>query len=186
MLDLQPATTRMASLLGGVTDEQLAARTPCPRYTLGDLIHHVDGLSLAFTTAATKRFGPGGSQAPPVDAARLSAEWRVRIPDQLSGLAAAWRDPEAWEGMTQAGGVDLPAPVAAAVALNELTVHGWDISRASGQPYDCDPASLDVCTQFLAQAGPRGDAFGPVVEVPADASALDRMIGLSGRDPLWR
>ena len=186
MLDLQPATTRMAALLGGVTDEQLAVQTPCPEYALGDLVHHVDGLSLAFTAAATKRFGPGGSQPPSVDAARLSPDWRVRIPDQLSGLAAAWRDPEAWEGMTQAGGVDLPAPVAAAVALNELTVHGWDISRASGQPYDCDPASVAACTQFLAQAGPRGDAFGPVVDVPANASALDRMIGLSGRDPFWR
>jgi len=27
--------------------------------------------------------------------------------------------------------------------------------------------------------------FGPVVEVPDDAPLLDRVIGLTGRDPAW-
>ncbi len=31
----------------------------------------------------------------------------------------------------------------------------------------------------------RGDAFGPVVDVSDDAPLLDRVIGLSGRDPGW-
>jgi len=32
---------------------------------------------------------------------------------------------------------------------------------------------------------PEGGPFGPVVEVPATAPLLDRVIALSGRDPNW-
>jgi hypothetical protein len=31
----------------------------------------------------------------------------------------------------------------------------------------------------------RAGLFGPVVEVPDDAPLLDRVIGLTGRDPAW-
>jgi uncharacterized protein (TIGR03086 family) len=186
MFDISPATEQLASLLRGVGDEQLAGPTPCPRYSLGDLIDHVNGLSLAFTRAAAKSFPTGRSQPPSADASRLGPDWRTRIPNQLTRLAEAWRDPSAWEGMTEAGGVDLPAQVAAMVVLNEVVVHGWDVSRASGQPFRADPQVLAICGEFLGQATERsGDAFGPVVGVPADAPDLDRVIGLSGRDPSW-
>jgi Mycothiol maleylpyruvate isomerase N-terminal domain len=54
MLDLAPATTTLAALVNGVRDDQLSARTPCTESTLADLLDHVDGLSQAFTAAATK------------------------------------------------------------------------------------------------------------------------------------
>jgi uncharacterized protein (TIGR03086 family) len=185
MFDISPATEQMASVLRGVEDHQLAGPTPCPHYTLGDLVDHINGLSLAFTWAATKSFPSGRSRPPSVDASRLGPDWRTRIPEQLARLAEAWRDPAAWEGMTEAGGVDLPAQVAAMVALNEVVVHGWDVSRASGQPFRADPQALAICGEFLAQPGDRGDAFGLVVGIPAHAPQLDRVIGLSGRDPSW-
>ena len=93
--------------------------------------------------------------------------------------------------MTRAGGIDLPGEVAALVALDELVIHGWDVARASGQPYECDEASLEAVQGFVAQfSGPGQEAsrqglFGPVVDVPADASLLDRVIGMTGRDPGW-
>jgi hypothetical protein len=33
---------------------------------------------------------------------------------------------------------------------------------------------------------PRPPIFGPVVAVPDDASAMDRFVGLTGRDPEWQ
>lgn len=188
---LGPAAQQMSKLLGGVTDAQLSGRTPCPDYTLGDLIEHVGGLALAFTSAATKDNATANSQGPSGDVSRLGPDWRTRIPEQLTGLAQAWRDPDAWQGMTRAGGIDLPAEVAGQVALNELVIHGWDLARASRQDFVVDAKTLEATLAFVTamsqpgeEAG-RAGLFGPVIAVPDDAPALDRAIGLSGRDPSW-
>lgn len=61
-VDLEPATRQMADLVGGVPDQLLDAPTPCPGYSLGDLVDHVGGLTLAFTAAARKTFGDATSQ----------------------------------------------------------------------------------------------------------------------------
>ncbi len=190
-LDLAPAAKRMAALVGGVSDNQLGGVTPCPAYTLGDLLDHVGGLSVAFTAAARKAEPPGGSQGPSGDASRLEEGWRDRIARDLDALAAAWTEPQAWTGTAVAGGVEMPAEVAALVALDELVVHGWDVARASGQPYDVDPVSLEAVHGFVAQfSGPgqeesRAGLFGPVVPVRDVAPLLDRVVGMAGRDPSW-
>ncbi|MEY2478813.1 MAG: hypothetical protein QOG87_4128 [Actinomycetota bacterium] len=186
--DLEPAARRMADLVRNVPDDKLSAATPCPDYTLGDLIEHVGGLSLAFTAAATKTPLEGSDQGPSGDASRLDDDWRTSIPERLAALGAAWKDPEAWTGMTRAGGVDLPGEVGGLVALDELVVHGWDVAKASDQPYDPGADELEAVHGFVSQfAGDDGpdSIFGPPVPVPDDAPLLDRVIGLTGRDPSW-
>jgi uncharacterized protein (TIGR03086 family) len=108
----------------------------------------------------------------------------------LSALADAWDAPDAWQGMTQAGGQDLPGAMAGRIALDELVVHGWDIAQATGQPFDCDAATLDEVESTVQQvrAGNDGDLpglFGPVVAIAGDADALERVLSLTGRDPDW-
>lgn len=186
--DLTPAARRLADLVAAVPDDALGAPTPCPDYTLGDLLDHVGGLALAFTAAAAKAplaSGPSG------DASKLADDWRTRIPADLRALGEAWRDPDAWTGMTAAGGVDLPGDVAGLVALDEVVIHGWDVARASGQAFDVDPATLDALHGFVSQfSGPgneeaRAGLFGPEVRVPHDAPLLDRVVAMTGRDPGW-
>jgi uncharacterized protein (TIGR03086 family) len=191
MIDLEPATRTMAALIGGVADAQLDAPSPCPDYTVGDLVEHIGGLSIAFAAAARKQMLEGAAQGPSGDASRLGDDWRVEIPRRLADMAAAWRDPAAWTGMTQAGGIDLPGEVAGVVALDELVIHGWDLARSTGQPFECDPSLLVAVNEFVAQfSGPgheeeRAGLFGPEVPVPAEAPLVDRVIGMSGRDPTW-
>jgi len=191
VVDLEPAAQRMAALIADVPDGLLGGPTPCPEYTLGDLLDHVGGFALAFTAAATKDTAGFSSQRASGDASRLGDDWRTRIPRDLAALAHAWRDPAAWSGTTRAGGFELPGEVAGIIALDELVIHGWDVARAAGQVYDCDPSSLDVVHGFVVEmAGPGQEAgreglFGPVVPVPDDAPLFDRVIGLSGRHPSW-
>jgi uncharacterized protein (TIGR03086 family) len=190
-VDLMPAAQRLADLVRGIPDDVVDAPTPCPDYTVGDLVDHIGGAARAFTGAAVKDMGEVTATAPSGDASGLGGDWRTRIPRDLIGMAEAWRDPAAWTGMTRAGSVDLPGEVAGLVALDEVVIHGWDLARGIGQGYECDMPSLEAVHGFVAQfSGPgqeaaRAGLFGPVVDVPADAPLLDRVLGLAGRDPDW-
>jgi uncharacterized protein (TIGR03086 family) len=189
--DLMPAASRLAELVRNVSDEQLRAPTPCPAYTLGDLLDHVGGLAVVFTAAATKIPVDGAGQGGSGDASRLGDDWRTRIPAALLALGTSWRDPAAWEGMTTAGPIEVPGDVAAQIAFDEVVVHSWDVARASGQAYEPDPEALEVVHGFVSQfSGPgqdeaRAGLFGPEVTVPADAPLLDRVVAMAGRDPAW-
>lgn len=185
MIDLRPAAERMADLVEGVGDDRLAAPTP-DGIELGALLDHVGTLARVFGDVARKANAQGSP--PPPSAERLEPGWRARIAADLASLAEAWRDPAAWEGTTTAGGVDLPGAVAGLVVLDELVVHGWDVAVSSGQPYDPPAEEVEACRAFVAgfDAPRDGRLFGPVVDVPDDAPALDHLLGLAGRDPGWR
>ena len=183
--DLHPAAKSMAALVRRVDDDQLGSPTPCPKYTVGDLLDHIGGLTRAFTDAARKTNRGAGRAAP--HASGLEAGWRARIAADLDELASAWDAPDAWTGMTAAGGVELPGAVGGLVALDELVLHGWDLARATGQPFEVDDATLRGCREVLGQFGDgRGTAFAAPVSVPADAPLLDQVVALGGRDPGWQ
>jgi uncharacterized protein (TIGR03086 family) len=183
------AADRMSELIGGVDPSALDRPTPCAGTSVGDLLDHIGGLSLAFTAAARKE--PAGRSGPPPapDGANLAVDWKDDFPKRLDALGHAWADPAAWEGMSSAGGLEMPAEVTGLVALDELLIHGWDLARATDQPYRPDDASLETIKgwieEMLAQGFPRDGIFGPPVEVPASAPLLDRVVGLTGRDPSW-
>ena len=191
IVDLSPAARQMVAVLRGIDNDQLTARTPCEPSTIGDLVDHVDGLAQAFAAAAAKQTGAVTASPPAPDASRLGTDWRTRIPPRLDALAAAWTDPDAWQGMTEVGGVTLPGGIAGQVALNELVLHGWDIARASGQEYDIDPDTLHASWEAVSAMYPaheperRRGIFGPPVSVPDGAPLFHRLLGLSGRDPAW-
>lgn len=189
--DFGPSTRLVTDLLRDTSDAQLGDPTPCPGYTVGALCDHLVGLSTAFALSARKEPIPGGGQ-PSGDAGALAPDWREQAATNLADLAEGWTDQAAYEGMTQAGPIDLPAEVAAQVALNEVVVHGWDVAVATGRGYDPDPSAVEVCLAFVSSFEPPeggaaddGGLFGPPVPVPDDAPALHRLLGLAGRDPDW-
>lgn len=212
--DLEPAARRIVALLGRVDDSRLDGPTPCPDYAVRELLGHLTGLATAFRDAARKDLGASTAVSPDAALPVLDDDWREVLPLRLDEMAAAWGSPDAWTGMTRAGGVELPGEVAGAVALNELVVHGWDLARSTGQPYAAGEAELRSCEALLAPAedgaaadgpaadGPAADGsaadgsaadgsdgdslFGPPVPVPGDAPPLDRVIALSGRRPDWQ
>ena len=189
-LDIRPAAAQLAGLLALVPDDALDAPTPCEGMTLGQLIGHVIGFAEVFTLSARKDLGPMTATPPQPGDADLAPGWQQRAAAQLSALGAAWQADDAWEGMTQAGGVDLPGAAAGRVVLDELIVHGWDVARATGQPFEPDDGHLGEVERMVSQlrgddAGAIPGLFGPVVTVPAHATPLERVLGLTGRDPAW-
>lgn len=71
----------------------------------------------------------------------------------------------------------------------DVLLHTWDLATAGGQDAGLDEAE---CAQLLAGMQPmdellrRSGQYGPEVEVPDDAPAVDRLMGFLGRDPARR
>jgi len=188
--DLEAACRLTGRIVSAIDDEALDRPTPCEGLDVRSLLAHLDGLALAFTAAGAKDLGELTDTAPdPAAPVTLESGWRDRIPSRLQALADTWRDPDAWSGMTRAGGVDLPGEVAGLVALDEVVLHGWDVAAATGQPYEPDEASTAVVHGFLTESRKEDvpeSLFGPVVDVPTDAPLFDQALGLAGRDPSWQ
>ncbi len=188
LVDLGPAGDRLLTVIASIDDADLGAPTPCEGRTVGQLIGHLAGLTQAFRAAADKELGPL-TDTDPDSSGWPEAEpgWREALAAQVPAMAQAWRAPEAWEGMTRAGGVDLPGQVGGLVALDEIVLHGWDLARATGQAYDCDDATAGACMAFVGgfDEGGTPGLFGPSVSVGADATAFEQVLARSGRDPQW-
>ena len=189
-IDIRPAAAQMAGLLALVPDDALDAPTPCEGLTLGQLVGHVIGFAEVFTLSARKDLGLMTATPPSPGDADLAPGWQQRAAELLAALGSAWQADEAWDGMTQAGGVDLPGAAAGRVGLDELIVHGWDVARTTGQPFEPDDGHVREVEEMIGEL--RGDndgeipgLFGPVVAVAANATPLERVLGLTGRDPSW-
>jgi uncharacterized protein (TIGR03086 family) len=191
-VDLGPGVEQLKSLLASIDDKDLAKPSPCPLFTVGNVIAHVGGFAQAFTAAARKERSDLVEHAPTGDPAPLLADWRTRIPNDLDTLVEAWRDPSAWEGMTRIAAMDAPAEMVGATVADEIVVHSWDIGRAVGGEGATDPALIETAmaflTAFASPDAPAGEdvAFGPSRPAPANAAPLDEVLALAGRDPNWR
>jgi uncharacterized protein (TIGR03086 family) len=188
-LDFDPPVRKLRELLLGITDDDLSGPTPCDDWTLGDLLDHISHVVHAFTQAARKVTDPSTADRPGrPSGASLPAYWRSRLPVLLEDLAVAWRDPAAWTGTAQAAGLTMPAAAMGTVAMTELIMHSWDLARSTDQEYAADPRILDVVIEMLSQGACPGvpEVFGPPVETSDEASLLDQVVALSGRDPGWR
>lgn len=181
MIDLGPAAEEMSRLVSGVRDDQLDSPTPCSDWTVADLLVHVHQFATVFTHNARKE------QAQPPE--ELVNAWRLAIPDQLDELARAWREESAWQGRVSAGGVEIDAPDNAVVGIEELTVHGWDLARATSQDLRVDDARLDQVDRFFElfaeQISTSEGPFGLEVNASQGATRLERTVARTGRDPSW-
>ena len=178
-LDLAPAAAEVARVVAGVRDDQLTDPTPCTGTSVAAMLDHFVGLTLGMRMAAEKNPMQG---APKADADTLPDDWRTRLPSQLDELVVAWRQPGAWDGDTEAGGVRMPASAMGVVALNEVLVHGWDLAVATGQHSEADPAIAEAGLAAGRQILPADFRGGPVPFAHVVPSTPDR----HGRAGRWR
>ncbi|KGN31907.1 hypothetical protein N802_19325 [Knoellia sinensis KCTC 19936] len=186
--DLTPAAQKLSDVVRGVDDTQLDLPTPCEGRSVSQLLAHVHGLTASFRASADKELGPLTDTNPDQDGwPEPVAAWREEIPARSERLAGAWHDPEAWSGMTRAGGFDAPAEVMGVVALSEITLHGWDLARATGQDFEPDEDTVRVLADYVEGFDPSGTPgmFGPAVDV-GWATDFERVLARTGRDPRWQ
>jgi uncharacterized protein (TIGR03086 family) len=179
--------TDLAPVVGGITREQLQDPTPCTDYDVAQLQDHVLGW---LTTFAAGFADPDGS-APraSLDGYSAPADVAGEVRTATDTLAAALRGGAA-DRPLRLGESAMPGEMALGMILWEYQVHGWDLARATGQPWSPPSAATEESLGFapaMLTDDYQGDgkAFARRVAVPDEAPALDRLLGLSGRDPSW-
>jgi uncharacterized protein (TIGR03086 family) len=171
-----------------VAPAQLDEPTPCPEWDVRALVNHLMFWS-AFRSELAARKQTAPADDPITEQTDLTrGDWAETLASQLDKAVAAWAEPGATEGDTGLAGGSMPARMIGMMMVGELVVHGWDLARATGQELATDPAVLETAHEMTAAMGPQGremGAFGAEVAVPESAPLLDRVLGLSGRDPHW-
>lgn len=179
---LGAAVPRTVALVRATGDDQLDLPTPCADYTVGGLINHVYDVAVNFQRLAAGQETDWSVKTDHV----AEPGWRDRFAVEADRLVAAWEDPASEEGVAPAMG--LPRSTIGLMGVVDLVVHGWDLARATGQPYEPTPESVGALHRFMDEMGPTGrqmGAFGPEVPVDAAGTELARLLGRTGRNPAW-
>ncbi|MFE7276202.1 TIGR03086 family metal-binding protein [Streptomyces sp. NPDC057623] len=179
------ARERAVPVVRGISDAALRAPTPCAEYDVKDLVNHVFQVVVQFQRLAAKETSDFGETPP--DQVGGSPRWRERLMDEADRLVSAWSAPGAEEGTT--GGMNMPARLVGSMALLDLTVHVWDLARATGQEYpgvdEAVVAELSGAVDELAPTARKMGVFGEPVPAAEDASPFERLLARTGRDPHW-
>ena len=177
----------LAPVVGGISAGQLQDPTPCTELDVNQLRKHV----LGWLTTFAGGFADPGGQAPldRLDGYAVPADPAAEVRSASATMAAALRDGAATRPL-RLGDSAMPGDMALSMILWEYQVHGWDLARATGQawspPAEASQESLEFAPGMLTDDYQgEGKAFAPRVRVPATAPPLDRLLGLSGRDPAW-
>lgn len=174
-----------AALVRAAQHVPLDTPTPCDAWDLRALVGH-----LLHWTPVLAAAGRGEPVTPPDESADpVAGDWADALNAARDRLVETWENPAAWDGTVSLGGPDrLPAPMIGGMVLGEIVLHGWDLARALDLepewPEDVLAAALGA-VEGMAEQGREMGAFGPEVKVGADASTLDRVVAVSGRDPRW-
>lgn len=178
--DLELAFANTGRLVQGVRADQWGASTPCEEWDLRTLVNHTTWVVAMFSDAAQ-----GRPPALPRDADVLGDDPVGAYKTAADATLAAWRA-RGLDGTMQLPPGEMPATFGFGINVLDTYVHGWDIARATGQKAGLEPDLCAALFDFMPNvvpAEPRGDNFGPVVGVPADAPAVDRLLGFCGRKP---
>ncbi|MDG4760865.1 TIGR03086 family metal-binding protein [Micromonospora sp. WMMD710] len=180
---LAAAAPRTVDVVRGVADDQLDLPTPCRDYVVRDLLNHLFEVVVNFQELAVKR---------PVEWAEkpdhLGDGWRDRFAVETDRLVAAWSDPSTMEGVSP--GMGMPQPVVGGMALLDLTVHGWDLAVATGQPYQPAPEAVAELHGLVEQLGPTARKMGVFADPTSTPTAtgtpnLAHLLSQTGRTPTW-
>lgn len=179
---LDAAAAGALPVVRGVDDSRLDDPTPCAEYDVRALISHLSQVVVNFTALAARQDADFGETPDAV-----TGDWRKRFGEETAALVEAWAVPGAEEGTT--GSMGFPARTVGHMVLGDLTVHAWDLARATGQEFVPDAEVVDEIGPAMEGMAPKAreaKMFGEPFPVPDGASPFVRVLALTGRDPDWQ
>jgi uncharacterized protein (TIGR03086 family) len=162
----------------------MARPTPCPRWDLATLLGHLSESMADLETAL--RTGRLDLEGPPDPAAWYPAAGDPIdvLRDLAAGLLCAGYCYAGPEQFVAVGTLPVPAGLVVCTGAVEIAVHGWDVSAALGGdaaiPAALATRMLRLCPLLVTG---REGLFAAPVQVPAQASPCEQLLGYLGRRP---
>jgi uncharacterized protein (TIGR03086 family) len=154
--------------------------TPCPGWTVRDLVAHL-------VTGNARFAGEFGSGYQPPDGQDLAAgtDLLIAYRDSAAALLDAIGQPGAIDQIVTVPFGTVPGIVALHLRITEVLVHGWDLATATGQlvtfSEDVAEQELAFSRDKLSEIPPGRRPFAPPQPVADDAPAIDRLAACLGR-----
>ena len=173
LLDLyERASAWTATKVAGAT-KKLDAATPCDQWNVRTLMNHMLDTQHYFVGSARGEEVSPPSPTPP----ELLSEDPVADFDRARA--------ETLTTFAQPGVIEKTGP-ALGIAFSDQLLHGWDLAKATAQdatmPEGLPAASYEMIHGRLTDEQRKG-VFKPEIAVPSDASAQDKLLAYTGRDP---
>lgn len=174
---------RFADRVDRIPDDGWGAPTPCRKWDVRTLVNHVCGEQLwAPHLVDGETIEQVGDR---YDGDVLGDDPKATFRAAADASAAAFQGADL-DALVHLSFGDVPCAVYLDQMLTDAEVHGWDLAKGLGEP-----ASVDEATASHLLPGVRSQAdllqasglFDEPVDVGADASDGDVLVGLLGRDP---
>lgn len=175
---LRRAGEMTAGVIAGIGPGRLGDPTPCTEWDVRVLINHLVSGNLRFAAMITGEPGPGREDDV------LGADPLAAFRGSVAALRAAFDADGVMDRTFRTPTGEGPGRMLAGLRVCELTVHGWDLAAATGQPRDLDPAVVEFASGvFRGRPLPRGGPapFAAEQQAPAGAPAADRLAAFAGR-----
>ncbi len=159
--------------------------SPCDDWNAGEVARHMVAV---LDRVAGFPQGIDGDTLPLVVDLETPGTYSERFTASAHAVQLAWSDDAVLGQMLTLPWAVLPGAITIAIYTCELTVHTWDLAQAIGVQPEWHEADVTKCVEVMQMgipAEPR-DAdtpFGPVVEVPADAPSIDKLVAWVSRQP---
>lgn len=181
------ALEQFRTFVATVDDTQWTSPTPCEGWDVRALVNHVTAENLWVEPMLDGRTVADVSEVPEGDV--LGPDPLGAYTSSATAAATAADRPGATTTTVHVSYGDIPGEDYLAHRLVDLVVHGWDLAVATGQdarlPDELvEPALATV--EPVAAGLSDSPAFGEPVPVADGAPAIDRLVGLLGRDPDWQ
>jgi uncharacterized protein (TIGR03086 family) len=171
---LEQLGPHLGGVVAGIRPDQLDDPTPCKEYTVRGVLEHMISGATAFAAAYR------GVQPAPPDLSDPLRDFGPVLGDLVGAITA----PGALDQTVQAPFGPTPGETFARFVVLDGLVHGWDMARATGQPYappDELVAEADAFAREVLDPLRDGDTFADPTEPGSDASPVERLAAYTGR-----
>lgn len=181
---LTSAADQAARIVDGTKPDQFGLPTPDTEWDVRTLLNHL----VLWTGYSFERRARSEEVGPELTERDFAAEpdYAAAYRAQLDRALAAWAAPGIWDTEIDTGHSSMPARQLAEMILMEMVLHGWDLARATGQPFAVPEPVAETAARAVADSAEmyrQYDGFAAPVDPGPDADALERALAVSGRDP---